>query len=230
MLFMALGSLVSGFLTNKFVRKKIIIYSLLTISVGSILSTIPSWIILFFFRCIIGISLAIVIPINTNNLSEVLPLKLRSFWLIFVNSFFSVGSILSCQLIKYNVNKLPILFSTISIPSSFILILLNYFYIENPRYLNLIGKKEKAYEIIEKYLLLDHHKLNSYEKVQICKSIDRRVNKEVKITGKFKFIYRRYGDITFILCIIWILYSMIINGGVFSLFVSFANNAIFIPS
>ena len=230
MLFMALGSLLSSFLTNKFKRKKIIIYSLLTISLGSILSTIPSWIVLLLCRCIIGISLGIVIPINTNHLSEVLPLKLRSFWLIFVSSFFSVGAILSCQLIKYNVNKLSILFSTISIPSSFILIIFNFFYNENPRYLVLIGKKEQAYEIIEKYLLLDHHKLNSYEKVQICKSIDRGVNKEVKITGKFKFIFRRYGNITLILCIIWILYSMIINGGVFSLFVSFANNAIFIPS
>ncbi len=127
-------------------------------------------------------------------------------------------------------NRLSVLFSSISIPSSFILILFNFFYNENPRYLVLIGKKEQAYEIIEKYLLLDHHKLNSYEKVQISKSIDRGVNKEVKITGKFKFIFRRYGNITFILCIIWILYSMIINGGIFSLFVSFSNNAIFIPT
>ena len=230
MLFMSIGSLISGFLTNKFIRKKIIVYSLLTISFGSILSTIPSWIILLLCRCIIGISLGIVIPINTNNLSEVLPLKLRSFWLIFVSSFFSVGAIISCQLIKLNVNKLPILFSSISIPSSLVLIIFNFFYNENPRYLVLIGKKEKAFEIIEKFLLLDHHKLNTYEKIQITKSIDRGVNKEVKITGKFKFIFRRYGNITFNLCLIWILYSMIINGGVFSLFVSFANNAIFLHS
>ena len=230
MLFMSIGSLISGFLTNKFVRKKIIIYSLLTISFGSILSTIPSWIILLLCRCIIGISLGIVIPINTNNLSEVLPLKLRSFWLIFVSSFFSVGAIISCQLIKLNVNKLPILFSTISIPSSLVLIIFNFYYNENPRYLVLIGKNEKAFEIIEKFLLLDHHKLNTYEKTQIAKSIDRGVNKEVRLTGKFKFIFRRYGNITFNLCLIWILYSMIINGGVFSLFVSFANNAIILPS
>jgi hypothetical protein len=111
-----------------------------------------------------------------------------------------------------------------------ILILFNFFYTENPRYLVLIGKKDEAYEVIEKYLLLDHHKLNSYEKVQISKSIDRGVNKEVKITGKFRFIFRRYGNITLILTLIWFLYSIIINGGVFSLFISFANNAIFIPS
>ena len=230
MLFMAIGSLISGFLTNKYVRKKIIIYSLLTISFASILSTIPYWIVLFICRCIIGISLGIVIPINTNNLSEVLPLKLRSFWIIFVSSFFSVGAMLSCQIIKLNLNKLTILFSIISIPSSLVLIIFNLFYNENPRYLVLIGKNEKAFSVIEKYLLLDHHKLNTYEKTQIAKSIDRGVNKEVKITGKFKFIFRRYGNITFNICIIWILYSMIINGGIFSLFVSFANNAIFIPS
>ena len=230
MLFMAIGSLVSGFLTNKYVRKKIIIYSLLTVSFASILSTIPSWIILLICRCIIGMSLGIIIPINTNNLSEVLPLKLRSFWIIFVSSFFSVGAILSCQIMKLNLNKLGILFSVISIPSSLVLIIFNFFYNENPRYLVLIGKNEKAFTVIEKYLLLDHHKLNTYEKTQIAKSIDRGVNKEVKITGKFKFIFRRYGNITFNLCLIWVLYSMIINGGVFSLFVSFANNAIFIPS
>ena len=230
MLFMAFGSLLSGFLTTKFVRKKLIIFSLLTISFGSILSVINSWIILLLCRSIIGLSLGIAIPIITNNLSEVLPLKLRSFWLIFVSSFFSLGAIISCQLIKLNINKLGILFSTISIPSSVVLIIFNIFYNENPRYLVLIGKNDQAYHIIEKYLLLDHHKLSSYEKIQISKSIDRGVNKEVKITGKFKFIFRRYGNMTLHLCLIWMLYSMIINGGVFSLFVSFANNAIFIPN
>ena len=230
MLFMSLGSFLSGFLTARYIRKKIIIFSLLTISIGSILSVINSWIILLFCRCIIGLSLGIVIPINTNNLSEVLPLKLRSFWLIFVSSFFSLGAILSCQLIKLNLGNLRILFSTISIPSSVVLIIFNFFYNENPRYLVLIGKNEQAFTIIEKYLLLDHHKLNSYEKIQISKSIDRGVNKEVKITGKFKFIFRRYGNITLILCLIWILYSMIINGGIFSLFVSFANNVIVMPT
>ena len=230
MLFMSLGSFLSGFLTARYIRKKIIIFSLLTISIGSILSVINSWIILLFCRCIIGLSLGIVIPINTNNLSEVLPLKLRSFWLIFVSSFFSLGAILSCQLIKLNLGNLRILFSTISIPSSVVLIIFNFFYNENPRYLVLIGKNEQAFTIIEKYLLLDHHKLNSYEKTQIAKSIDRGVNKEVKITGKFKFIFRRYGNITLILCLIWILYSMIINGGIFSLFVSFANNVVVMPT
>ena len=230
MLFMAFGSLSSGFLSGKFVRKTIIILCLLTISIFSLLSVIQSWIILLICRCIIGFSLGIIININTNNLSEVLPLKLRSFWIIFVSSAFSVGAILSCQIIKMHTNKLGILFSIISIPSSIVLILFTYFYNENPRYLVLIGRNNEAYEVIEKYLLLDHHKLNAYEKLQISKSIDRGVNKEVKITGKFKFIFRRYGDITFNLCIIWILYSMIINGGIFSLFVSFANNAIFLPS
>ena len=230
MLFMSLGSFLSGFLTARYIRKKIIIFSLLTVSIGSILSVINSWIILLFCRCIIGLSLGIVIPINTNNLSEVLPLKLRSFWLIFVSSFFSLGAILSCQLIKLNLGNLRILFSTISIPSSVVLIIFNFFYNENPRYLVLIGKNEQAFTIIEKYLLLDHHKLNSYEKTQIAKSIDRGVNKEVKITGKFKFIFRRYGNITLILCLIWILYSMIINGGIFSLFVSFANNVVVMPT
>ena len=230
MIFMAFGNLFSGFLSSKFIRKTIIIFCLMFISFFSLLSVIQSWIILLISRCFIGFCLGIIININTNNLSEVLPLKLRSFWLIFVSCFFSLGAIVSCQIIKIYVNKLGILFSSISIPSSIVLILFNIFYNENPRYLVLIGKNEQAYEVIEKYLLLDHHKLSNYEKIQISKSIDRGVNKEVKITGKFKFIFRRYGYITFNLCIIWVLYSMIINGGIFSLFVSFANNAIFIPS
>ena len=77
MLFMALGSLCSGFLTNKFVRKNIIIFCLLTISTFSLISVIPSWISLLISRSIIGFSLGIMINIITNNLSEVLPLKLR---------------------------------------------------------------------------------------------------------------------------------------------------------
>ena len=230
MLFMAFGSLCSGFLTNKFVRKKIIIFFFFFISTFSLISVIPSWFSLFISRCIIGFSLGIMINVNTNNLSEVLPLKLRSFWIIFVSSTFSIGAIISCEIIKMNINRLGILFSIISIPSSIALILFNLYYNENPRYLILIGRNEEAFEVIEKFLLLDHHKLTGYEKIQITKSIDRGINKEVKITGKFKFIFRRYGNITFNLCIIWVLYSIIINGGIFSLFVSFANNGIFISS
>jgi len=230
MLFMAFGSLFSGFLTNKYSRKKLIIYSLLIISIASVLSIIPSWIVLLFCRCIIGLSLGIAIPINTNNLSEVLPIKLRSFWLIFASCFFSVGAILTCQLIKLNLYNQTILFSIISIPSSLILIIFYFFYNENPRYLILIGRQDEAYKIIEQYLLFDHHQLDQEEINKISKSINRGVNKEVKITGKFKFIFRRYGNITLILSIIWVLYSVIINGGIFSLFISFANNAIFIPS
>ena len=230
MLFMAFGSFLTGYLTNKYVRKKIIIYSLFIISIASFLSIIPSSIVLFFCRCIIGLSLGIVIPINTNNLSEVLPLKLRSFWLTFVSCFFSLGAILTCQFIRFNLHNQTILFSIISIPSSLILIIFYFFYNENPRYLILIGRQDEAYKLIEKYLLLDHHQLDQDEMNKISKSIDRGVNKEVKITGKFKFIFRRYGNITLILCIISVLYSIIINGGIFSLFVSFANNAIFIPS
>ena len=94
-------------------------------------------------------------------------------------------------------SPLGILFSIISIPSSIALILFNLYYNENPRYLILIGRNEEAFEVIEKFLLLDHHKLTGYEKIQITKSIDRGINKEVKITGKFKFIFRRYGNITF---------------------------------
>ena len=230
MLFMAFGSLLSGFLANKYVRKKLIIYSLFIISIASFLSIIPSWIVLLLCRCIIGLSLGIVIPINTNNFSEVLPLKLRSFWLTFASCFFSVGAIMTCQLIKFNLHNQTILFSFISIPSSVILIIFYFFYNENPRYLILIGRQDEAYKLIEKYLLVDHHQLDSDEMNKISKSIDRGVNKEVKITGKFRFIFRRYGNITLILCIISVLYSIIINGGIFSLFVSFANNAIFIPS
>ena len=227
MFFIALGSLLSGFFTSKFIRKKVIIYNLLIISCSSFLCVINSWIILLICRSIIGISLGIIMPININNLSEALPLKLRSFWIIFVSCFFNVGALLSCEIIKIFLNHLRFLFCSISIPSILALLIFHFFYNENPRYLILIGKNEKAYEVIEKYLLKDNHKLNNYEKTQISKSIDRGVNKEVKITGKCIFIFRRYGNITLNLCVVWILFSMIINGGIFSLFVSFANNAIF---
>ena len=230
MIFMAIGCLLSGFLTNIFVRKKLIIYSLLIISCSSFLSIINSWGILLLSRCIIGMSLGVINPINNNNLSEVLPLKLRSFWIIFVSSFFNVGAIFSCQLIKLNINNLSIFFSILSILSFMTFLIFYFFYNENPRYLVLIGKKEEAHNVIEKYLLFDHHKLNMYEKTQIEKSIDRGVNKEVKITGKFIFIFRRYRKITLNINLVWILYSIIINGGIFSLFVSFANNVILIPS
>ena len=229
-LFMAFGSLLSGFLTEKIFRKQLILFNLLIISTFSIISAVNSWKVLCMCRCVIGTALGIIIPITSNSLSEVLPQKFRSFWIIAVTIFFSFGAIVSCQLMKISIRNFGILFASISIPSSLIAILYIFYFKENPRYLILIGNYEEAYKLIEKYLILDHHKLSQYEKTQISKSIDKGVNKEVKFTGKFKFIFSRYLNITFILSSIWILYSIIINGGIFSMVVGLSSNATFIST
>ena len=229
-LFMAFGSLLSGFLTEKILRKQLILFSLLIISTFSIISAINSWKVLLVCRCVIGTALGIITPITSNSLSEVLPQKFRSFWIIAVTTFFSLGAIVSCQFMKISTKNFGVLFSSISIPSSLIAILYNYYFKENPRYLILIGDYEEAYRLIEKYLILDHHKLSQHEKTQITRSIDKGVNKEVKFTGKFKFIFSRYLNITFILSFIWILYSIIINGGIFSMIVGLSSNATFIST
>ena len=74
----------------------------------------------------------------------------------------------------------------------------------------------------------DGKKLDETERVQIIKGVDFGMNKEVKLTGKVYFMFKRYGKVTIILTCIWVLHSVMVNGGVFNLFIGLSNSAGFL--
>lgn len=217
-LFMGLGSISIGYLPFQGRRKMRIFFSLFVISIATCFGYINNSIVLLLSRSIIGFCLGIVIPLATNNYCEILPTNFRSFWIITVTSLFSIGGICSCQLMCLTLDNINLFFLIQSIPCFIIVLLVYFFYLESPRYLILNDNHEKGFKLIEQYFN-QNKKLEELEIVQIIKGIDRGMNKEVKLIGKVKFVFSRYSKITIILTIIWIFYSIMLNGGLFNFFV-----------
>ena len=103
------------------------------------------------------------------------------------------------------------------------------FYEDNPRYLILNHKYDDGIKIIEKYYK-DNVKIEENEKQEIIRNVDKGINKEVKLIGKYSFIFKRYKKITMILCFVWSLYSFMVNGGIFNIFMGNAMSSSYIYS
>ena len=209
---MAFGALIAGSFSQIKGRKMTIVIFLLVISISTTFSIIQHPIILLITRSINGFSLGVILPICTNHLIEVLPKKFRSFWVISLSFFFSLGGIFSSQIMKSCHFNFKIFFFSLSIPSTIIMILFTCFYDDNPRYLILHGKHEEGIKIIEKYYK-NGNKIDETEKQEIIRNVDKGINKEVMLIGKHAFVFKRYKRITIILIFVWILYSFMVNGG-----------------
>ena len=226
---MAFGALIAGSFSQLKGRKITIIFFLLIISISSTFAIIQHPLILLITRSINGFSLGVIIPIITNHLIEVLPKKFRSFWVISLTFFFSLGAILSTQIIITCNKKYELFYFCISIPSTIIMVIFVLFYEDNPRYLILNHKYDDGIKIIEKYYK-DNVKIEENEKQEIIRNVDKGINKEVKLIGKYSFIFKRYKKITMILCFVWSLYSFMVNGGIFNIFMGNAMSSSYIYS
>ena len=226
---MAFGALIAGSFSQLKGRNITIIFFLLIISVSSTFAIIQHPLILLITRSINGFSLGVIIPIITNHLIEVLPKKFRSFWVISLTFFFSLGAILSTQIIITCNKRFELFYFCISIPSTIIMIIFVLCYEDNPRYLILNHKYEDGIKIIEKYYK-NNVKIEENEKQEIIRNVDKGINKEVKLIGKYSFIFKRYKKITMILCFVWSLYSFMVNGGIFNIFMGNAMSSSYIYS
>lgn len=226
-LFMAFGHLSASYFTSKYGRRKVLIFGQLIIAGISAFAFIKTIFILILSRCIIGFVIGIIIPIASNNLIEILPRKRRSFYINGVTAFFSAGAIIATQILKFVYPKVNLLFIFLSIPPLLFCSLYWISYRDNPRFLLLNGDHEQAFFLLEVFFN-DCKRLDEAERVKIAKDVDYGMNKEVKLTGKFEFIFKRYLKITLILSIIWVLFAAMMNGGIFSLFTGIKNSSVVI--
>lgn len=92
------GSLLSGFLTNKYGRSKSIKYASLAVMISSLMTALtPNIIVIFFFiRLSTGISIGVIIPSSITLVAESIPTKFRSLILNNLLMLFPIGVIYIC--------------------------------------------------------------------------------------------------------------------------------------
>ena len=171
------GSVCAGVVSDKYGRRKAILYSTFIQFCVGILSTTATGVYLFlFFRGIFGILIGFTIPLAPSLLSEFTPVELRGKGIVITNSFFSIGSLLGC-LIGYFVLdsltsgnwRLMLVFS--SVPSLVVWYGTWKFTEESPRFEVVMGRTENGLRILNKI-----GKMNDPQFVELDPSVIGELN------------------------------------------------------
>jgi MFS family permease len=214
---MGIGSLASTCFSIESRRKPILI-CVFVIILATMLCALENIIIFISLRTLTGFCLGVIFPLNNNYLCETLPAAWRSFWLFFIIGFSSFGSIFSFFIMSvYSTNlTIPLFFLFISVPIVIIWILLFIFYEDSFRYSFSRKKYEEGFETLEKSLKM---KIPTEQRDIIIKQFNEGGNKRTVSIGLKSVISKEYKKVTFLLICLWAIYSLIINGGMFNLFI-----------
>lgn len=149
---MIIGAAFSGIASDKWGRRKVILFTLLMYSVGSFLCGVSvNFTMLVICRFITGLGLGGELPAASTLVSEFSPLKYRGRNVVLLESFWAWGWIIAALVayllipvygwrIAFLVGALPALFAAV----------LRIMVPESPRYLDLVGKHKQADEIVTK--------------------------------------------------------------------------------
>lgn len=148
---MFVGSIISGNLSDRFGRKKILMASMAFWGVAGLLLSI-AWSVesLFVFRFLLGVGLGAQVPIGITMLSELIPSRTRGKYLALYQAFLPVG-VAGAGLLTYLV--LPRygwqgVFFVESLPALWLFVIWKYMP-ESPRWLESKSRFEEADKIIE---------------------------------------------------------------------------------
>ncbi len=149
---MIIGAALSGFVSDRFGRRSVIVWTLLLFSLGSALCGFAqSYEMLIVFRFFTGLGLGGELPAASTLVSEFSPLKSRGRNVVLLESFWAWGWILAAFVaylgipvygwrVAFFVGAVPALFAAI----------LRYSVPESPRYLESVGRLAEADVIVSK--------------------------------------------------------------------------------
>ena len=149
-----LGVSITGYLIDKYGRKKIIVLTSILFAISSLgCGLVQDYYLLIIFRLIGGIGLGIISVLGPTYLSEISPPEKRGMFVSF-HQFSIVIGILLAYIFNYfllgvadgwrYMLAIPFIFSII-----FMILILNYLP-ESPRWLISFGKDKEAFEILKK--------------------------------------------------------------------------------
>ena len=215
----ALGSLISGQISQLCGRKNAIIYANLFMFILSMgMSFSYNYVIFTICRFLIGACLGTIIPMIFGILTEYLPVFSRSLVLNSVWTGFSFGVIYTLLIMliytpNYEVSGIRAVMIYNSAPFLILIFILYFFLDESPRCLIVDNKEEQGLKILE---LISKMQLTNDQKDQICKEVKGGINKEMKVSITYLF-HETFFKTTVILIFIWFINSYICYGGNFVL-------------
>jgi MFS transporter, putative metabolite:H+ symporter len=151
---MFLGSLLAGFITDHFGRKRTLEYSsLATFLLGIYSTTITNVYLFLFVRGAFGFLIGFLVPTVPTLVVEILPLEKRGKLIALINTAFSFGQIIACIVAYFLLDNLRsgnwrLMLLICSITPIFVFIGTKMSMYESPRYEIIMGRTENGIEIL----------------------------------------------------------------------------------
>jgi MFS family permease len=214
-----LGSLISGYLLNKFGRKTPCVYSVFMVWIFSVLAPlVVSFSHLFVIRIFVGLGFGVLVPALTSLITELIPTYNRSFVLNMLWVLYPVGIVYICVISLFNIKDKQFLdwkqISLINSYSSALMTLLALFLPESPRYLLLKREYKEAFEILNKMGKPNNISLTEIEKEKIILEYQllEESNKSSSDFDVSIFATKRYLKVSILLSYLWFIKSLISYG------------------
>jgi len=214
-----LGSLFSGYLTNKYGRKKPTLLGVSIIWIFTTLTTLTNnFYTLFTVRFFVGVGIGFVVTSLTSLITELIPTYYRSFVLNMLWIFYPVGIIYICIISMFHIKDKEFLdwkkITLINSYSSLLMVILCLFLYESPRYLLLKRNYEKAFEILKKIGYSRGIVLSEDDKEKII--LESQILEEAnKNKGNFDiktFTEKTFLKVSVLLSYLWFITSLISYG------------------
>lgn len=151
---MLIGAFVFGRLADRIGRRPVLMWAVVIDACAGVASAFaPDYQWLLILRFLTGIGVGGTLPVDYTMMAEFLPSKRRGRWLVWLESFWAVGTILLAILAlfasSYGDDAWRIIFFVTGIPA-LVGVVLRFYVPESPLYLNKIGKSEEARRVLER--------------------------------------------------------------------------------
>jgi len=151
---MMIGAFAFGRLADRVGRRPVLMLAVIVDACAGVASAFaPDFQWLLILRFLTGIGVGGTLPVDYTMMAEFLPAQRRGRWLVWLESFWAVGTILLAILGLYasshGDDAWRVIFFVTGIPA-IIGVVLRFYVPESPLYLNKTGKSDKAREVLER--------------------------------------------------------------------------------
>jgi len=157
-----IGSLLSGYFSDKYGRKRPVIYSNLLMIILGLISAFPPGLVSFIFlRGLFGIIVGFFSPLSYSILAEITPLKYRGKYMVLLGIFYTIGEVISCLIAIFTLENLDsgnwhALLAWSTLPAFFAWIASTFYLDESARHEMMIGNFSNGIRILNKMYKENH--------------------------------------------------------------------------
>ncbi len=151
---MMIGAFVFGRLADRIGRRPVLMIAVIIDAVAGVASAFAGdfgWLV--FLRFLTGVGVGGTLPVDYTMMAEFLPASRRGRWLVLLESFWAIGTILLALLalvaVSWGDDAWRLIFFVTGIPA-LVGVVLRFYIPESPLYLNRNGKSQQAHEILQR--------------------------------------------------------------------------------